>query len=88
MEKINSSKWSKRKVGDGPPSWTSELDGVLYVMEEVTCRSKVYLLSTEGKEGVKDVVKRLVIRVETDSNATKDDSVRNKKKQKRQESND
>jgi len=57
-------------------------------MEEVTCRSKVYLLSTEGKEGVKDVVKRLVIRVETDSNATKDDSVRNKKKQKRQESND
>jgi hypothetical protein len=57
-------------------------------MEEVTCRSKVYLLSTEGKEGVKDVVKRLVIRVETDSNATKDDSVRDKKKQKRQESND
>ena len=46
-------------------------------MEEVSWRSKAYLLNTEEKQDVKEVVKRLIIRVETDSQPTK--------KQKRQE---
>lgn len=35
MEKINSSKWSKRKTGDGPPSWTSEIDGAFSRLQMV-----------------------------------------------------